>query len=173
MRETNIPWKKIVETAKKYQYALLILAVGLVLLVWPAGAGTPHDAEAVSSAEGAETFDLRAMETRLAESLSKIDGVGQAEVVLTLAAGSERILASDQEMTEESHQRTTVVLHNGSSQETTVTTQIIYPTFQGALIICDGGRDPTVALNVLKAVEALTGLRADEISVCARTGGTA
>ena len=165
-------WKKLLESAKKYQYALLILAVGLVLLVWPSNTERREPAHTQSQAsQEAEPFDLTEMETRLAESLSKIQGVGRTEVVLTLAAGSEKILATDQETAADSSRTTTVVINDGSSQQTTVTTQVIYPTFQGALVVCDGGGSATVRLNVLKAVEALTGLKADNISVCARTGG--
>lgn len=171
-KQLAFDWKKLLEQAKKYQFALLILLVGLVLLAWPSGSGGAKTAvtQAPSSGE-AEPFDLEDMETRLAESLSKIQGVGRTEVVLTLAAGSEKILASDQKITADGSQTTTVVINNGSSQETTVTTQIIYPTFQGALVVCDGGGNSTVRLNVLKAVKALTGLDADNISICARTGG--
>lgn len=170
-RET-FNWKKLLDQARKYQFALLILLVGLVLLAWPSGSGGAKTAAAQStSSVEEEPFDLEDMETRLAESLSKIQGVGRTEVVLTLAAGSEKILATDQEVTADSGQTTTVVINNGSSQETTVTTQIIYPTFQGALVVCDGGGNSTVRLNVLRAVKALTGLDANNISVCARTGG--
>ena len=165
-------WKKLLEPLKRYQYALLILLVGLVLLAWPDAAVTKQETTAqATSGETADAFDLTAMETRLAESLAQIDGVGETEVVLTLSAGSETVLATDWEADGDSSSVTTVVISNGSSQQTTVTTQVIYPTFQGALVVCDGGDSATVRLQVVKAVAALTGLGADSISVCARTGG--
>lgn len=173
--KTPVDWKKLMEPFKKYQYALLILLVGLVLLVWPAGTGggTQQDAEVSGGTTGEveESQYLNDLETRLAKSLSKIDGVGEAEVVLTLRAGSETILAADQTVDSDSEKMETVVISSGSGQQTTVTTQVLYPTFQGALVVCDGGNSATVRLNVLKAVEALTGLKADNITVCATTGG--
>ena len=42
------------------------------------------------------------------------------------------------------------------------------PQFQGALVVCDGGNNPTVKLQVLNGVAALTGLGADQISISQR-----
>lgn len=172
---TPFDWKKLLEPLKKYQYALLILLVGVVLLVWPVGTGGSgqQSAEVTGSTTGEadESRYLTELEARLAKSLSKIDGVGEAEVVLTLRAGSETLLASDHTVDADSEKTEAVVINNGSGQQTTVTTQVLYPTFQGALVVCDGGNSATVRLNVLKAVEALTGLKADNITVCATTGG--
>ncbi|MFQ8983403.1 MAG: hypothetical protein ACLR6W_04145 [Evtepia sp.] len=52
----------------------------------------------------------------------------------------------------------------GSSQET-VTVQEIYPRYQGALVVCPGGDDPEVRLQITEALSALTGLGADKISI--------
>ena len=50
--------------------------------------------------------------------------------------------------------------------EETVTLQQISPQYQGALVVCSGGGNPSVRLQVVEAVSALTGLGADHISVC-------
>ena len=53
-----------------------------------------------------------------------------------------------------------------SGVEGTVTLQQLSPQFQGALVVCSGGGEPTVQLRLVEAVSALTGLGADKISVC-------
>jgi stage III sporulation protein AG len=165
-------WKTLLEQGKNYQYALLILLVGVVLLLLPSNSEQNTTTTTSQTTAQEEDFDLSALEQRLGDSLSKIQGVGKAEVILTLESGSRKILAEDREEKETESQTTTVVIDSGSGQETVVTTQVIYPVFQGALVVCDGGGNATVRLNVLKAVEALTGLKADNISICARTGGS-
>lgn len=171
----NLDWGKLSEGVKKFQYPLIVLLIGLVLLAWPSGGRQQSAAEseaAPAAASQKEEYQLDRLEQRLADSLSSIAGVGEAEVVLTLSAGSRDILAQDEEQRGEEFSRKTVILDGSDRQQTTVTTQVIYPTFQGALVVCDGGGSAAVRLNVLHAVEALTGLTADHITVCARTGGT-
>ena len=91
-------------------------------------------------------------------------------MVLTLRSGSRQILAQDTEtdQRESSIQtsQTTVVISQGSGVEQPVMLQEIYPTFQGALIICEGGDQPSVQLKLTEAVSALTGLTSDKISIC-------
>ena len=90
-------------------------------------------------------------------------------MVLTLESGTRRVLAYDQN----GEGLETVVISAGTGQQETVTVQELAPRLQGALIICPGGGDPKVRLNILQAVEALTGLRANQISICQGTGGNA
>lgn len=164
----KLPWdnKKLGELLKRYQYVLLVLAVGLGLLLWPGEGGGNTQAEDWDEAQG-QTVQVAELEERLANALSRIEGVGEATVVLTLERGTQQVLATDRKGEEEE----TVVVSAGSGQQQAVTVQEIYPRFQGALVVCAGGGDPQVKLQVLQAVEALTGLNANQISICEGTGG--
>ena len=62
--------KALLERAGRWRYALLAAAVGLALLLWPAGGRQEN------SAEGAE-------EARLASLLEAMEGVGRAQVRLS------------------------------------------------------------------------------------------
>lgn len=161
----------VLAVLKKYQYVLLILLVGVLLLGWPTGEKAQQSTESSNSDEEV-IFDLPGFETEMAEVLSQIEGVGKADVVLTLSSGGRKVLAEDETVEENRRESTTVIISRGSSQQSAVTVEVVYPTFQGALVVCDGGRSPTVCLAVVQAVKALTGLQADEISVCARSGGS-
>ena len=151
---------------QRYQAVLLVLAVGLALLLWPQG--TENGAEPETQPETSDSaFQVEALEQRLAAALSQIQGVGEATVVLTLESGARQVLATDQK----GEDQETGVVSAGSGQQQAVTVQQIGPSFQGALVVCDGGGDPQVKLQVLQAVEALTGLNANQISICEGTGG--
>lgn len=161
----------LMKVLKKYQYVLLVLLAGVLLLAWPSGEKTTA-VKAETGTQSETVFDLPEFEEELARTLSKVEGVGRAEVVLTLSSGGRKILAEDEEIGENSRETTTVILSRGSSQQSTVTVEVLYPTFQGALVVCDGGGSAAVRLAVVQAVEALTGLDASKISVCARSGGS-
>lgn len=146
----------------RYKWVGLIFVAGLVLLAWPGGTSAGD-----ALPETAETFDLAATEARLAEALSQIKGAGEVTVVLTLAGGPRQVLAQDVDQTAERGQerRETVVVSRGSGGQEAVAVQEVSPEYQGALLVCAGGGDPTVRLQLTQAVSALTGLGADKISI--------
>lgn len=163
----------------RYKYVALVLLAGLVLLVWPSGKKEPaareeQPAPAAVSAE--EDFSVAALEEKLAQTLSKIQGAGEVSVMLTVQGGSRRVLAQDSKDAREAdgayeRQTQTVVVSAGTgSGEGPVLLQQLYPRFQGAVVVCQGGGDASVRLKLMEAVSALTGLGADKIAICKGKG---
>ena len=107
------------------------------------------------------------------EILGQISGVGQVRVMLTADTDGERQLARDTELTyrgeptapEDYSARSETVLTDSGEGDAPVVTQRVYPTYRGALVVCQGGDQPQVRLAVTEAVSALTGLSADRIAV--------
>lgn len=64
-------FRGLAEKLSGYKYVLIVAAVGLALLLWPSG----------KSAGGAQTEPTE--EARLASVLTGIEGVGEAEVLLS------------------------------------------------------------------------------------------
>ena len=164
--------EKVLGFCKQYKYVLLVAAAGLLLLLWPTGDGRQ---EAVAEEAGMgltgteEDFSVEALEERLALALSRIEGAGEVSVILTVDSGMERVLATDRTQEQSdggvSIQEETVILSTEAEEEAVLVTQR-YPTFQGALVVCPGGDDPSVRLVLTQAVAALTGLGTDRITVC-------
>ncbi len=148
---------KAIGLAEKYKYALIVLAAGLVLLCLPiSDSGDPSAADSPQ----AEVQPQQELEEKLQQALEQITGAGRVQVVLTIKESQQRVLASDETET----QSKTVTIQSGSGTET-VTVKSIGPVYQGALVVCDGADSPSVRLDVVNSVSALTGLGADRISV--------
>ena len=154
----------------RYKYAALVALIGAVLLLWPSGqeklSPSPEETETAEAA-------AEALEAELETMLSAMEGVGQARVLLTVDSDGERQLAQDTELTysgateapeDYSRRSETVLVDAGSSDEVVVIRQV-YPTYRGALVVCQGGDQAAVKLAVTEAVAALTGLTADRITV--------
>lgn len=167
---------KPLQILDRYKYVLLVAAVGVALLLWPSGE-RPVETEEVSQAAP----DLRETEAAMEEILSKIGGVGRVDVMLTLHSGSELVLAQDASLrysgsaqAPDSYERSTDTVTDSGG---VVVTQERYPQFRGALVVCEGGGNDAVRLQVVEAVSALTGLGADRIAVVrwqsAAAGGAA
>ena len=158
-------WK---EALGKYRYALLVAAVGVVLLALPSGEGKgpPETGRAETD------FDLEAFEEKLEGVLSRIDGAGETRVMLTLDGGSRQVLAQDQDRDGEGGlSSTTVTVGRGSGGQEVVALQTMAPSFRGVLVVCPGGGDAQVRLELIRAVSALTGLGSDSITVCCGNTG--
>ena len=163
--------KKLGKTIIKNRYILIILAVGLLLLLWPSSRNkTDKNTDAEMSIP---EFSISDEEERIKTALSKIDGVGRIDVTLTLKSGISQKLAensrgssrSGEQGTDSDSDTTVVTLSSGSGTQTAVAVKYYYPEYQGALVICEGGSNPDVKLQVTSAVSALTGLGSDRISV--------
>ena len=152
----------------KYKFVALVVLTGAVLLPWPSGKQTASGSS--SDAMPAKAQDVQG---EMEEILSKISGVGQVQVMLTVDTDGTRQLAQDTELSysgstaapeDYSRRSEAVVVDNGDGDQTVVI-QTQYPTYRGALVVCQGGDRAEVKLAVTEAVAALTGLSADRITV--------
>ena len=154
------------EPLERYKYVLLVVIAGVLLMLLPAG-----EEETMAQTRAAcpeDSFDVEAFEGRLEDTLSRIDGAGEVKVILSLRGGSRQVLAQDEEWEGDgSLSASTVTVGEGAGMERVVPLQTVAPEFRGALVLCPGGGDAHVRLELARAVSALTGLGTDRISICA------
>lgn len=158
--------EKVLETLKKYRLPALVVLAGMVLMLLPTGTKTDK-AEDTAEDEG---FSLTETEQRMAEVIGAIDGVGRVKVMLTLRSGETLSLAEDSSATRGSggdvrQDSQVLTVNRGSGKQEVVVTQRLYPTYQGAVVVCQGAGDSRVRLRVMETVAVLTGLSSDKISV--------
>ena len=153
----------------RYKYAALVALSGAGLLLWPGGERNSGGGLPIGQ-EKAEPPELQA---QLEDILSTVSGVGQVRVLLTVESDGERQLAQDMELEysgptaspEDYSRRSETVLVKGGSGAEPVTVRQTYPTYRGALVVCQGGDRAEVRLAVTEAVAALTGLTTDRVTV--------
>ena len=134
---------------------LIVVAVGIVVMLLPTGGN--KESEPVSYIQ--ET--MPDIEAELAGILSKIKGAGKVEVMLTMAQGQETCYQTDQRGEDHS----TVTVTDSDRKEQGLIRQVNPPVYLGAIVVCQGGDDPTVRLAIVESVAKVTGLGADRISV--------
>ena len=159
-------WKdKALSALLKHKYALVILVVGLLLMMIPMGKSTSAQAE---SGETVLTQEKADISQQLAQILSRIDGAGDVEVLLTAASGEQTVYQTDMDITGGENgpsRQDTVVIRGENGGETGLVQQINPPKYQGAIIVCKGADNAAVRLAIVEAVSRVTGLRTDQISV--------
>lgn len=156
---------------KRYRYFLIVIAAGVLMML----VTLPQETKQEETPEtNAQQFDLETFEQEICSSLSAIDGVGRVEVMLSMETGEESVYASDvtqssqssgENSNSENYQSTMSILSDGSYGERPVLVTSNYPTFRGAVIICDGADDSRVQLELTEAMSSLCGISSDHISV--------
>ncbi len=152
---------------KKYRFVILIILVGIILMLLPTGKKTQTEKKTAPATE--EDFSLEDVEEKMTDTLSHIQGVGKIRVMLTLKSGSQLHLAEDISQSDKEndtrYDSETVTINRGSGNQEVIVTNQIYPTYQGAVIVCQGAEQSSVRLAIMEAVSALTGLSTDKISI--------
>lgn len=147
----------------KYKYMLLILGIGIILMSIPTGE-RPSIQQDQPPTEGEAT-----QAEKLEEILCQISGVGRVKVLLTEAASAETVYQTNEEKTSnresESIRIDTVVVTNSEREELGLVRSITPPIYLGAIIVCQGGDNPSVKLAIVEAVSNVTGISSDRITV--------
>ena len=152
-------WKPLL---LKYRYPAIILLLGILLMMLPIG-------ERDDSPVVVDVTEPISLESRLSSMLSKIEGAGKVDVVLSVSMGEEIVYQVDHETdtseTDESVRLKTILITDGERTQSGLVRQINPPKYLGAVISCQGADNPVVKLAIVDAVSTLTGLGADRISV--------
>lgn len=177
MKRGTVFLEKLPGLLERYKYPALILLLGVFLVLWPSGRAEPvtqTTPETAASEPAPAEPDYRAeMERELAALLSQVDGAGQVKVMLTLKTGPSAQYQTDRsvsvsregEKESQSSEERTVMIGRGSAYDEPAVVSTAYPVFQGALIVAEGGADPSVRYQLSAATAALLGLGADQITV--------
>lgn len=156
---------RIKEFFYKNRAVALVVLVGVLLMLLPTGkteAQQPQRQETVS--EPREN-----LETRLEQILSQVSGAGNVRVLLTQERGETSVYQLDRQEVTDGDRREirqdTVTVTGSDRQQEGLLTQVEAPRYRGAVIVCQGGDNPTVRLSVVEAVSGATGLPSNRITV--------
>ena len=149
--------KQGLQWVKKYRYAVLVILVGIVLMALPSlDVGEKDDRQTKTE------YTLQQDPAAELESiLCQIRGVGKVKVLLRLEEGERIIYQYD----EQGDRKQTVIVTGQDRVEQGLICEVVPARYGGAVIVCQGGGDPAVQLQIIDAVSKLTGLRSDRISV--------
>ena len=121
-------------------------------------------------------------EEKLKQSLSRIDGAGEVEVLITLKESEERILSKDvpeeisetveedaeggsRTITQRKWEESTIYTVNEAGQNVPYVCKIIQPVIEGVVVIVQGGDSEVVKQNIIETIQVLFGIDANKIRV--------
>ena len=186
MKFRNFFQNKIWKKWDKNQWTILILA-GILLMVVaiPTGDNKKEEEQNVMSEPAESTKEKddyeRKMEKKLKDTLSKIEGAGKVDVMITLEDSGESVVEKDMEKetsdlnetdtaggsrTEKSTRTTHAAVYSEqNSEKTPFVEKEKTPKVSGVLVVAEGGENTAVKQNISEAVMALFQIDVNRIKV--------
>lgn len=176
-------WKGLFSPENKKMRSNVFLALMAGILLLAAGKGfsslggdapeNPSQEERMETAIGNDT----GTERRMAEILSKIEGAGQVDVMLTYRKTEEKSVARD-EVREESYtedsgktsesvrvENKAILTEDRSGNTSPLILSETSPEVEGVVIVAEGGGDPVVCGALNQAAQALLDVPAHKVAV--------
>ncbi len=141
---------------------IIILIIGVFLMTF-----MPEDVE---KKEVHDTLNIQEQEERLENILSKINGAGKVEVMITYYGSSQTSIAYEtkSEVEEKSRQTDKRAVMSGNSP---VVIQELYPKVKGVIVVAQGADDIGVKRALREAVTAAMGVGASDVCVYEKSLG--
>lgn len=111
---------------------------------------------------------LNNLDDELTDIISKINGVGACEVMITLKNTSEGVYAQNTEISTDdssSSENNEYVIYNGENGDGPILLKENLPEIEGVAVVCSGGDNVAVREQIIKCVSALFNISSNRISV--------
>ena len=149
--------ERVASAGKKKRIWVLVLGaiVGVLLILlgnveWP-GSEDPGEAS-VETETDPMLFYMQQTEEKIAARCSKVQGVGQVDVIVTFEGDFTYVYATDTKETQKEGgketQTTYITVGSGAAEQPVLVTRT-YPTVSGIGIVCEGGGDAGVKSQLL------------------------
>ena len=165
---------------------ILIITVISINVIWNGDKKKEDDTSTESNTKqlaknNNDTKNETTLESKLENILSKINGVGKADVMLTYTESTQMVpVYNKTEKTsntdesdsgggtrkiQESDVSQEVVYEDENGKNVIATQKTINPKIEGAIITAEGASNPRIKTSIIQAVEAATGLSTHKIQV--------
>lgn len=196
-------WKDWITKAKekeklpKKNQILILFLVGILLVVIVFPTSPKQEAEDYKGMNGGEVdagsgVNLsdeayeQYLEQRVARTLEYVQGVGKAEVMITLKSSGQKIVEKDQQSSsqnmdetdssggtrttaDKSVDRTSIYRQDADGSSSPYISKEMTPEIEGVIVIAQGGDNAVVVQNITEAIQALFSVEAHKIKIMKRT----
>ena len=178
--------QKILEN-EKWRKIIIIIGLAAIVLIFLSGffksedSGSRGEVDAEQTVVSAEQYTQQ-LETSLTDLVSRIQGAGNAKVMVTLEKGTQYVYAQEEKKSakttenqegegsvkseENSDSETTYILVKDSdgNQKALAVTEL-QPVVQGVVVVCEGGDSPVVQQNIINAVTVALNISSTRVCV--------
>lgn len=183
-KENKQPLFTKLEENQTYRKVIIIACLIGIALIFLSGLfksdGSESEKKSSENEVTPQQYALQ-LENSLTDIVTKIQGVGNAEVLVTLERGTQYVYATEEkksnqttedksdgtvtknEENDNSEEKYIIIKDANGGQKALAVTQV-QPIIKGVVVVCDGGDNPTVQQNIISAVT--TALDISSVRVC-------
>ena len=167
-----------IKSIKHIEIIIAIIAVALMILIFSGFGGlksssdkTTKTSEELSLNESKDS-SITSCEKKLSEILSKIEGVGKADVMITAKTSDEKVTAKTSTTNISTSQNNSgnvtsstnttespVIVNNNGTSEPYVVKEIM-PEIIGVIVVAEGAENPVTKLAIMRAVQTVLNVNA-------------
>lgn len=183
VKAIKVKLKALVEKAKAVKNIEIIVAiVAIAVLIILYSLFTTDKSKPKATKQNDSSCELTLtdeVERKLADVLSKIDGAGRVEVMITYTASAEKITANTRSThTNSSNSGGTITTSTSTVTETPIIISAngvselyilkeIMPKVIGVIVVAQGANDVRVRLELLRAVQTILDINANSVEIFA------
>ncbi|MEG0693224.1 MAG: stage III sporulation protein AG [Oscillospiraceae bacterium] len=168
---------------KKLKIFVTIGLVGIALIFLSSffgGEKTSKPTDEMKLPEGTLTNEQyeQKLEKEVSELINSIEGVGKANIMVTLLNGIEYVYATEENVNTDktntadetvaqrrSSEQKTILIEDDNGRRKALLKTTLEPTVKGVVIVCEGGDDIVVKERVTEAVKAILNISSTRICV--------
>ena len=158
-------WISSLKSKKHLELVIAVIAVVIMLVLYfSTRAGSASKTETVADLYLSDY--CAKTERQLVEALEAMKGVGKVKAVVSWESGVEKVIAYATSNSGNSVTTTPIVIQSQGISSPIVLKEL-YPKALGVIIICQGGNNIAVKLDVMNAVSALLNISQNKVNVYA------
>lgn len=173
---------------KAFQYLVAVFIVGILLLIVSNSFTVkPDDIKVIDLADPSEQAAVESgyesgLERRMEDALSRVEGVGNVKVMITLAYGRETIVGADnvtsnssskesdagggsRETISNSNEDKTIIITGKNGESKPLVLKEVEPKVEGVIIVAEGGDDIYVKDALTRAAATILGLELNKVQI--------
>lgn len=165
-------FKEKLKSEKKLFILVILGLLGILLIFGSEFIKSPAKTDTQQQETDTQSDYCDTLEEKLKSVLSKTEGAGRVEVMITLQSSDEKIYATDEKTNYKSSDSVTertydeqYVLSDGNSDDGGIVLKTNAPEIKGVIVVCDGGDNSAVANQITNAVCASLGIQSNCVSV--------
>lgn len=172
-------FKEKLKSEKKLFILVALGLLGILLIFGSEFIKSPVKTETQQQETDTQSDYCDTLEEKLKAVLSKTEGTGRVEVMITLQSSDEKIYATDEKtnykssdsVTERTYDEQYVLSDNNSDDDGGIVLKTNAPEIKGVIVVCDGGDNSAVANQITNAVCASLGIQSNCVSVLKMKSG--
>lgn len=164
----------IFEKIKNEKKLFVIVIVGIVGILLIALSELLPSTESKNKQDEQTTYTSagtyeQSVEKRLQDIISKIEGTGNVNVMVTIDSSPETVYAKNEKEKTKTDEKGTEYSYDGSyvvdNKDSGMVLKTSEPQIRGVIVVCDGGDKPSVKKDVTDAVSSVLSINSNNISV--------